>query len=95
MLRKLSSNELAVINYRSTDSFTVETMEANRVTVTDDVTIEVNNIPKSLRTALEDIVELKADVLKLMQQIKIGTAPAEDALQNEPAQTIYIKVEDL
>jgi hypothetical protein len=95
MFRKISATELAVINYRSTESFTVETMEANNIAVNDDVTINVNSVAKSLRTALEDITELKAEVAALKQQIKIGTAPAEEALQNEPAQTIYIKVEDL
>lgn len=95
MFRKLSANELVVINYRSTDNLEVEAMSATNIAVTNDVTIEVNSVPKSLRTIIEAVTELQEDVSALKQAIKIGTAPAEEALADEPAQTIYIKVEDL
>jgi len=97
MLRKLNDQDLVVINYRADANvlFETATIADLEIPLNGDIVINDGSNLRSIQTLIEDIDDLKQDVAQLKTLIKIGTGAAEDELAEEPAGTVYIKVEDL
>ncbi len=97
MLRKLNDQDLIVINYRADSNVIYETLTVHELEIptNGDLSIEVDSTNRSLKQLIRDFYELKEEFNTLSNQIKIGTAAPEQELAEEPAGTIYIKVEDL
>jgi hypothetical protein len=97
MLRKFDDNDIVVINYRADANVIFETLTVHELEIPEngDLTIEVDDTNRSLKQLIRDHYALKEEVDRLSNQIKIGTAAPEQELAEEPAGTIYIKVEDL
>lgn len=97
MLRKLNDQDLIVINYRADANVVFETAEVSTLEIPSggDILVDDGSNVRSIQTLIEDIDELKQSVAELKTLIKVGTGAPEDELANEPAGTIYIKVEDL
>jgi hypothetical protein len=94
MLILNNDSEVLVINYSFDDAKTFNSLTATTIQANSDIQkmVDGNYVSVATVAALNTLAQR---VTALENQIKIGTAPAEQELEGEPADTIYIKVEDL
>lgn len=94
MLILHNDNEVLVVNYSFDDAKTFTSLNATTIQANSDIQKKVDGNFVSVAT-VSALNTLAARVTALENQIKVGTAPAEQELEGEPADTIYVRVEDL